>query len=91
MRVIRIRNVLFDKTLFYDSAKLDSRHLLIINVKKTLKIIEISNNIFFKMIIEEDENDLSIDHLENESIEFRLKKEINQIEKALFLHIVMSE
>jgi hypothetical protein len=60
-------------------------------VKKTLKIIEISNNIFFKMIIEEDENDLSIDHLENESIEFRLKKEINQIEKALFLHIVMSE
>jgi hypothetical protein len=35
MRVIRIRDVIFDKTLFYDLAKLDSKHLLIINVKKT--------------------------------------------------------
>jgi hypothetical protein len=33
MRIIRIRNVIFDKTLFYDFAKLDSRHLLIISVK----------------------------------------------------------
>ncbi len=89
MRVVRIKNVIFDKTLFYDLAKLDSKHLLIINVKETLKIIEISNNIFFEMIIEEDENDLSIDHLEDESIESRLEESANQIEKASFLHIVM--
>jgi hypothetical protein len=41
------------------------------------------------MIIEEDENDLSIDHLEDESIESRLEESANQIEKASFLHIVM--
>jgi hypothetical protein len=89
MRIIRIRDVLFDKTLFYDLAKLDSRHLLIINVKETLEIIEISNNIFFEMIIEEDENDLSIDHLKDESIEHRFVKSTDQIEKTLFLHIDM--
>jgi hypothetical protein len=52
MRVVRIRDVIFDKTLFYDLAKLDSKHLLIISVKETLKIIEISNNIFFEVFIE---------------------------------------
>jgi hypothetical protein len=65
-------------------------------VKNTLEILEISNNIFFEMIIEkENENDLSIDHLEDESIESQLEKEVDQstdsIEKALFLHIVMKE
>jgi hypothetical protein len=90
MRVVRIRDVLFDKTLFYDFAELDSKHLLIISVKETLKIIEISDNIFFEMIIE-DENDLSIDHLEDESIESRFVKSANQAEKASFLHIVMKD
>jgi hypothetical protein len=89
MRIIRIKNVIFDKTLFYDLAKLNSRHLLMISVKETLKIIEISNNIFFEMIIEENENDLSIDHLEDESIESRFVKLTNQAEKASFLHIVI--
>jgi hypothetical protein len=70
MRIIRIKDVLFDKTLFYDFAKLDSRHLLIISVKNTLEILEVSNNIFFEMIIEkDDEIDQMIDHLKNESIE----------------------
>ncbi len=96
MRIVRIRDVIFDKTLFYDLAKLDSKHLLIINVKNTLKILEISNNIFFEMIIEkENENDFSIDHLEDESIESQLEEEVDQstdsIQKAFFLHIVMKE
>jgi hypothetical protein len=78
MQIIWIKDVLFDKTLFYDLAKLDSRHLLIINVKNTLKVIESSNNIFFEMIIEEDENDLSIDHLKDERIESRFDKSANQ-------------
>jgi hypothetical protein len=48
------------------------------------------------MIIEkENENDLSIDHLEDESIESQLEEEVDQstdsIEKAFFLHIVMKE
>jgi hypothetical protein len=65
-------------------------------VKDTLEILEISNNIFFEVIIEkEDENDLSIDHLEDESIESQLKEGVDQstdsIEKAFFLHIVMKE
>jgi hypothetical protein len=30
MQIVRIRNVLFDKTLFYDFAKFDSKHLLIL-------------------------------------------------------------
>jgi hypothetical protein len=90
MRIIRIKDVLFDKTLFYDLAKFDSRHLLIINVKDTLKILEVSDNIFFEMIIEnENEVDQMIDHLKNESIEFRFVKSIYQIEKTFFLHIDM--
>jgi hypothetical protein len=55
MRIIRIRNVLFDKTFFYDLAKLDSKHLLIISVKETLEILKISNNIFFEVIIKKND------------------------------------
>jgi hypothetical protein len=61
-------------------------------VKETLEIIEISDNIFFEMIIEEDENDLSIDHLKDESIELRFEKsadQTNSIEKTFFLHTDM--
>jgi hypothetical protein len=91
MRIIRIKDVIFDKTLFYDLAKLDSKHLLITSVKETPKILKVSNNIFFEMIIK-DENDLSIDHLEDESIEFQFEKSADQtdsIEKTSILHIVM--
>jgi hypothetical protein len=90
MQIIRIKDVLFDKTLFYDLAKLDSKHLLIINVKNTLKILKVSDNIFFEMIIEkDDEIDQMIDYLENESIESRFVKSIYQAEKTFFLHIDM--
>jgi hypothetical protein len=90
MRVIRIRDVLFDKTLFYDFAELDSKHLLIISVEETLKIIKISNNIFFEIVIEkDDETDQVIDHLKDESIEFRFAKSADQAEKTLFLHTDM--
>ncbi len=90
MRIIRIRDVIFDKTLFYDLAKLDSRHLLITSVKDTLEILKISNNIFFEVIIEKnDEIDQMIDHLEDESIEFRFVKSTYQVEKTFFLHIDM--
>jgi hypothetical protein len=54
MQIVWIKNVLFDKTLFYNLAKLDLKYLLIINVKETLKVIKISNNTFIKMIIEEE-------------------------------------
>jgi hypothetical protein len=90
MQIIRIKDVIFDKTLFYDLAKLDSKHLLIINVKDTLEILKISNNIFFEMIIEKnDEIDQMIDHLENESILFWFVNIIDQAEKAFFFHIDM--
>ncbi len=96
MRIIRIKDVLFDKTLFYDFAKLDSKHLLIINVKNTLEILEVSDNIFFEMIIEkDDEINQMIDHLKDESIELRFKTtdqlidQTNSIEKTFFLHIDM--
>jgi hypothetical protein len=89
MQIIWIREIIFVKTLFYDLTKLDSKYLLIINMNETLKILEVSNNIFFEMIIE-DENDLSIDHLKDESIELRFEKSADQtdsIEKTSFLHI----
>ncbi len=96
MRVVRIKDVLFDKTLFYDFAKFDSKRLLIISVKNTLEILEVSNNIFFEMIIEKnDEIDQMIDHLKDESIESRFKTidqladQTNSIEKTFFLHIDM--
>jgi hypothetical protein len=78
MRVVRIKDVLFDTTLFYDFAKFDSKHLLIISVKKTLKVIKISNNISFEVIIEtKNETDQMINHLKNESIEFRFEESTN--------------
>ncbi len=41
----------------YDFTKFDLKHLLIINVKNTLKNLKILNNIFFEMIIiKDDEN-----------------------------------
>jgi hypothetical protein len=59
-------------------------------VKETLEVIEISNNIFFEVIIEkENETDQMIDILEDESIEFRFEESTNQVEKASFLHTVM--
>jgi hypothetical protein len=59
-------------------------------VKETLKILKISNNIFFEMIIEkDDEIDQMIDHLKDESIESRFVKSAYQAEKTFFLHIDM--
>jgi hypothetical protein len=52
-------------------------------VKETLKIIKILDNIVFEIIIKEDEDDLSIDRLENESNESQfedLADSINIIE-----------
>jgi hypothetical protein len=91
MRIVRIRDVIFDKTLFYDFAKLDSRHLLIISVKETLKVIEISNNIFFEVIIEkDDETDQTIDHFEDESIEHRFEESTNQTDSIKKHHFFIS-
>jgi hypothetical protein len=59
-------------------------------VKETLEVIEISDNIFFEVIIEkDDEADQMIDHLEDESIELRFVKSAYQAEKTFFLHIDM--
>jgi FtsZ-binding cell division protein ZapB len=59
-------------------------------VKDTLEILEVSNNIFFEMIIEkDDEIDQMIDHLKDESIESRFMKSAYQAEKTFFLHIDM--
>jgi hypothetical protein len=93
MRIVRIKDVIFDKTLFYDLAKLDSKHLLITSVKETLEIFKVLNNIFFEMIID-DVDDLSIDHLKDESIESRFEKsadQVDSIEKTSFLHIDMKK
>jgi hypothetical protein len=59
-------------------------------VKNTLKILKVSNNIFFEVIIEkDDEIDQMIDHLKDESIESRFVKSTYQAEKTLFFHIDM--
>ncbi len=92
MRVVRTRDVLFDKTLFYDPAELDSRHLLTTSVKDTLEILEVPDNTFFGMIIEEDDGaDQMIDHLEDGSAEPRSVESAYQAEKAPFLHTGMKD
>jgi hypothetical protein len=54
-------------------------------VKDTLEILEVSDNIFFEVIIEKnDETDQMIDHLEDESIEFRFVKSAYQVENLSF-------
>jgi hypothetical protein len=77
--MIRIRDVTFDKTRFYDSAEIDSSHLLITVVKDTVKVLKVSNNIFFEVVIQKkNDRDEYVDHLENESVE----KKIDQSEKS---------
>jgi hypothetical protein len=59
-------------------------------VKDTLEILEVSDNIFFEMIIEkDDETDQMIDHLKDESIESRFVKSVYQAEKTFFFHTDM--
>jgi hypothetical protein len=63
---------------------------LITSIEDTLEILEISDNIFFEVIIEKnDEIDQMIDHLEDESIESRFVKSAYQAEKTFFLHTDM--
>ncbi len=78
MRVIRTRNITFDKTRFYDSAKIDSNHLLITIMKDTVKVLKVSNNIFFEVMIQKkNDRDEYVDHLKDESVE----KEADQSDK----------
>ncbi len=88
MRVIRIRDVIFDKTRFYDFAKIDSSHLLITVMKNTVKILKVSNNIFFEMMIQKknDHNEY-VDYLKNESV----KKEVDQSNKSKDFQIDVKE
>ncbi len=79
MRVIRIRDVTFDKTRFYDSAEIDSSHLLITIMKNTVKVLKVSNNIFFEVMIQKkNDRDEYVDHLEDESVE----KKVDQLKKS---------
>ncbi len=87
MRIIRIKNVIFDNKFFYDFAKLDLKHLLIINVRNTLEILKALNNIFFEMIIKKNnEINQMINHLKNELIKFRFVK---SFKKTIFFYIDM--
>ncbi len=84
MRVIRIRDVIFDKTRFYDSAEIDSSHLLITIVKNIVKVLKVSNNIFFEVMIQKKNDcDEYVDHLKNESVE----EEADQSNKSKNLQI----
>ncbi len=77
--MIRTRDVTFDKTRFYDSAEIDSNHLLITIMKDTVKVLKVSNNIFFEVMIQKkNDRDEYVNHLENESV----KKEIDQSKKS---------
>ncbi len=77
MRVIRIRDVIFDKTQFYDSAKIDSSQLLNTVVKNIVKVLKISNNIFFEVMIQKKNDcDEYVNHIKNKSI-----KKIDQFDK----------
>ncbi len=77
--MIRTRDVTFDKTRFYDSAEIDSSHLLITVVKNTVKVLKISNNIFFEVMIQKkDDRDEYFDHLKDESVE----EEADQSDKS---------
>ncbi len=69
IRIVRTRNVFFDKIRFYNLAKLNLSYLLIINVKNTLKVLKISNNIFFETIIKKKHQNQLINHIKNESSE----------------------
>jgi hypothetical protein len=65
---------------------------LITSIEDTLEILEVSDNIFFEVIIEkDDEADQMIDHLEDEPIESRFVKSVYQAEKTPFLHTDMKD
>ncbi len=86
--MICTREVTFDKTRFYDFAKIDSSHLLITVMKNTVKILKNSNNIFFEVVIQKKhDRDEYVDHIENEAI----KKEIDQFNKSKNLQIELKK
>ncbi len=77
--MIRTRDVFFDKTRFYNFAKIDSNHLLITIMKNIVKVLKISNNIFFEVVIQKkNDRDEYVNHLKNESV----KKEVDQSNKS---------
>jgi hypothetical protein len=77
--MIRIRDVIFNKTRFYNLAEIDSSHLLITVIKNIMKILKISNNIFFEIVIpKKNDRDEYVDHLKNESVE----KKADQLNKS---------
>jgi hypothetical protein len=59
MRVIYIRDITFNHSLFYNLMKLDINYISIVNIKNTIKILNILTPFYpaFKDIIEEDETE----------------------------------
>jgi hypothetical protein len=59
MRVIYIRDMTFNYSLFYDPAELDISHIFTVNIKNTVKILDVSAPFYpaFRDIIEEDKTE----------------------------------
>jgi hypothetical protein len=58
MRIIRIRDVIFDKANFYDLSQLDLSHILEVFINDEVQMLKISETTFDEVIIEQkdDEN-----------------------------------
>ncbi len=77
--MIYIRDVIFNKTRFYDFAEIDLNHLLITIMKDIVKILKILNNIFFEIMIQKkNDRDEHVNHLKNEFV----KKKVDQLNKS---------
>ncbi len=57
MRIIRIRDVLFDFYSFYDSCVLDLKHFLSIRMKNVIQILKILETTFDDVLIEQNDDD----------------------------------
>ncbi len=86
--MICTQDVIFDKTRFYDFAEIYSSYLLIIIMKDTVKVLKVSNNIFFEVVIQKkNDRDEYIDHLKDESV----NEKTDQLNKSKDLQIDLKE
>ena len=85
MKVIRTRDVMFDKTRFYEPNELDIGHLLNITVENVIQVLEVPETSFAGVMIEQDDEEVGprLDQTTNQP------SETETSEKTMFPHTDM--
>ncbi len=84
MRMIRIRNVIFDHTRFYDSIDIDL--ISVLSVKKIMNCLEMFESIFVEIVIEEKNiliDEINLEIIIDLYINMKINHSIEDVQKML--------